>query len=89
MVAQQKMKDNLSDSSSDNKPSAVASAKSRLSMLKRSSTKQKGKFLRGFEKGVVSNMGIKRSKFFQPESKVSGLCLSKSIRGYSRLTSKL
>jgi ABC-type antimicrobial peptide transport system permease subunit len=40
MVAQQKMKDNLSDSSSDNQKTAIATAKSKLSMLKRSSTKQ-------------------------------------------------
>jgi hypothetical protein len=41
MVAQQKMKDNLSDSSSDNQKTALGTAKSKLSMLKRSSTKQK------------------------------------------------
>uniref|UniRef100_A0A914QRD4 PID domain-containing protein n=1 Tax=Panagrolaimus davidi TaxID=227884 RepID=A0A914QRD4_9BILA len=41
MVAQQKMKDNLSDSSSDNQKTALGTAKSKLSLLKRSSTKQK------------------------------------------------
>uniref|UniRef100_A0AC34G831 Uncharacterized protein n=1 Tax=Panagrolaimus sp. ES5 TaxID=591445 RepID=A0AC34G831_9BILA len=35
------MKDNLSDSSSDNQKTALGTAKSKLSMLKRSSTKQK------------------------------------------------